>query len=95
MFRKDLVTFLHENPLSVAEIAKAFGISPKEVEDDLQHLRKSLKKSAYHLRVQPAACRKCPFVFSTEKLSKPGKCPRCKGTWIEAPLVEISSSSAG
>jgi predicted Zn-ribbon and HTH transcriptional regulator len=95
MFRKDLVSFLHENPMSVAEIATVFGISPKAVEDDLQHLRKSLKKSAYRLKVHPAACRKCTFVFSPEKLSKPGKCPQCRGTWIEAPLVEISSNTPG
>lgn len=89
MFRKDLVSFLHDNPMSVAEIATVFGISPRDVEDDLLHLRKTLKKSAYRLQVHPAACRKCTFVFSAEKLLKPGKCPRCKSTWIEAPQVEI------
>jgi predicted Zn-ribbon and HTH transcriptional regulator len=90
MFRKDLVSFLRDNPMSVAEIATVFGVSPKDAEHDLQHLMKTLKRSAYRLKVHPAACRKCPFVFSTTKLSKPGKCPRCKGTWIEAPLIEIT-----
>lgn len=89
MFRKDLVSFLRDNPLTIADIATAFAVSPKEVEADLQHLMRTLKKSAYRLKIHPATCRKCGFVFSADKLSKPGKCPRCKGTWIEAPLVEI------
>lgn len=89
MFRKDLVDFLHDNPQSVADIATAFGVSPKDVEHDLQHLLKSLKRSPYRVKLYPATCRKCLFIFSTTKLSKPGKCPRCKGTWIEAPLLEI------
>jgi predicted Zn-ribbon and HTH transcriptional regulator len=92
MFRKDLVAFLHNNPTPVAEIARLFETSPKDAEDDLRHLMKTLKKSAYRLHVYPAVCRKCDFVFSREKLTKPGKCPRCRGTWIEAPLVEITST---
>ena len=83
------MVFLRDNPLTIAEIAAAFEVSPKEVETDLQHLLRTLKKSAYRLKIHPAACRKCAFVFSADKISKPGKCPRCKGTWIEAPLVEI------
>jgi predicted Zn-ribbon and HTH transcriptional regulator len=95
MFRKDLVSFLQDNPMSVAELAKVFGASPRDVADDLQHLMKTLKKSTYRVQVHPAACRKCAFEFSTAKLSKPGKCPRCRGTWIDAPLIEIRSHNTG
>jgi predicted Zn-ribbon and HTH transcriptional regulator len=77
--------------MRVTEIAKLYGIPLKEVADDLQHLMRTVKKSAYRVQVYPAACRKCDFVFSVEKLTKPGKCPRCRGTWIEEPLVEITS----
>jgi predicted Zn-ribbon and HTH transcriptional regulator len=92
MFRKDLVTFLHHNPMTVVDLARIAGVSPKEAKDDLEHLTKSLKRSAYRLKVHPATCRKCDFVFPDDKLTKPGKCPRCRGTWIEAPLVEVVSS---
>jgi hypothetical protein len=92
MFRKDLVTFLQDHPLTVAELARLFGASHKEVEDDLRHLAKSLKQTAYHLDVHPATCRKCAFVFSAQKLTKPSKCPRCRSTWIEEPLVQVSTS---
>lgn len=91
MFRKDLLEFLLHNPLRVADIARLGGVSPKDVEDDLRHLIRSLKKSPFRVKVHPAACRKCDFVFSPEKLTKPGKCPRCRGTWIDDPLVEVIS----
>ncbi len=89
MFRKDLIGFLHHHPMEVKDIARLCGVSPGDAEQDLQHLIKSLKQSPYRLNVHPATCRKCDFRFSATKLTKPGKCPRCKGTWIEAPRVEI------
>jgi len=39
--------------------------------------------------VEPARCRKRGFRFHSEKLHKPGKCPRCKGTWISEPLIAV------
>ena len=89
MFRKDLITLLLDNPLRLSEIARLYAVPVKEVLDDVKHLRKTLKQSAYRLDVTPAECRKCSFVFSTEKLSKPSKCPQCRSTWLEEPVVQI------
>jgi predicted Zn-ribbon and HTH transcriptional regulator len=91
MFRKDLIALLFNNPMRVVDVARQFKASPKDVEQDLRHLMITLKKSDYCLKVYPATCRKCDFLFSSEKLTKPGKCPQCKGTWIEEPLVEVVS----
>jgi predicted Zn-ribbon and HTH transcriptional regulator len=88
MFRKDLITLLHDNPLRLSEIARLYYVPLKEVLDDVKHLRKTLKQSAYRLDNHPI-CRKCGFVFSTEKLSKPSKCPQCRSTWLEEPVVQI------
>jgi predicted Zn-ribbon and HTH transcriptional regulator len=66
-----------------------YDVPLKEVLDDIKHLRKTLKQSAYRLDVTPAECRKCSFVFSTEKLSKPSKCPQCRSTWLDEPVVQI------
>ena len=89
MFRKDLITLLQDNPLSLKDIAVLLEMTPRDVEDDLRHLIKTLKHSEYRLRVIPAQCRKCGFVFDREKLHKPGKCPQCHETWIQEPLLEI------
>ena len=89
MFRKDLIEMLEDNPLSVKEIAQLLGEEPKVIEDDVHHLIKSLKNLPYRVHIKPAKCKKCGFDFSKDKLHKPGKCPMCKGTWIEEPTISI------
>ncbi len=89
MYRKALIDLLLDHPMTLYEIAKPLGLRPKDVEDDLRHLQKTLRHEAYRLVIQPAHCQRCGFVFGTEHLHKPGKCPACKGTWIEEPRFEI------
>ena len=89
MFRKDLIDVLHEQPTSLHELAQRLGIQPKILEDDLHHLIRPLRHMPYHAMIIPAACRKCGFTVQKDKLHKPGKCPRCNGTWITPALISI------
>ena len=89
MYRKDLIGLLHDQPASLNELALQLGVRQKVVEDDLHHLIKSLRHMSHHIKISPATCRKCGFVFQKDKLHKPGKCPRCNGTWISDPLISI------
>jgi hypothetical protein len=41
----------------------------------------------------PARCRSCGFTFDERKLSKPGKCPSCRGTRLYEPQVLIAASA--
>ena len=91
MFRRDLIDWLLDNPTSIAELARELGTRPREVEEDLHHLLRSLKHQPYRAVVTAAQCRKCRFTFPATKLTKPGKCPRCHGTWISDPLVAIEA----
>lgn len=96
MFRKDLIDMLLNRPMAVSEIARAVDEPPSRIVDDLQHLLRSLKHMDYKAVIEPARCRACGFEFSTEKLSKPSKCPECRGTWILEPRIEIQPKrSAG
>ncbi|TNF97991.1 MAG: transcriptional regulator [Gammaproteobacteria bacterium] len=89
MYRKDLIDLLLDNPTSLVEIARFLEMAPRDVEDDLHHLQKSLKHSEYRLLIHPAICRKCGFKFKKDKIHKPGKCPLCHKTWIKEPLLEV------
>ena len=89
MYRKELITLLEDNPMSLADIAHGLDMTVHDLEDDVHHLQKSLRHSEYRLVIHPAVCRKCGFHFKQEKLHKPGKCPRCHETWIQEPLLEI------
>jgi predicted Zn-ribbon and HTH transcriptional regulator len=92
MYRKDLLEILHDRPASLHELALLLKLHPREVEDDLNHLIRSLKNLHCHAIITPATCRKCGFVFHRDKLHKPGKCPRCHGTWISEPLISIEEN---
>lgn len=89
MYRRDLIPLLMAHPRSVTELSHLLDESPKDVEQDLHHFLKSLKRMPYHVVIEPAKCRHCSFVFHHNKLRKPGKCPQCKGTWISEPHISI------
>ena len=95
VFRKDLIELLLMRPMSIQQIARLLEERPRDVEDDLHHLLKSLKKSPYRAVVSPARYRKCDFRFHYDKLHKPGKCPRCHETWISEQLIEIRERAGG
>lgn len=95
MFRKDLIEMLSQGPTSVARLARLLESHPKDIEQDIKHLLKSLKRSAYRVVVSPARCRKCGFTFRTQKLRKPAKCPVCHGSWIEEPTLHVEEKTAG
>lgn len=89
MFRKALIEILSNRPMSIKDLAVLLGEHPKDVEDDLHHLQKSLHNMPYRMLIEPARCNKCEFLFHKDKLHKPGKCPNCHGTWISEPLISI------
>lgn len=89
MYRKDLITILLEHPMTLHELSERLDEPVKDVADDLQHLQKTLRHEPWRLEIRPARCRKCGFVFQHDKMTKPGKCPKCHGTWIQAPEVVI------
>ena len=89
MYRKELISILQNHPTSLHELAQLLEERPKDVEDDLHHLIKSLRNMSYHAVITPATCKKCGFVFHKDKLHKPGKRPRCHDTSINEPLIRI------
>jgi predicted Zn-ribbon and HTH transcriptional regulator len=89
MFRRDLIALLLNRPMSLTQIAREMGESPKEIGDALRHLVRSLRHTEQELRVDPAECRRCGFEFRTDKFSRPSKCPQCRGTWIAEPLFSV------
>jgi transcriptional regulator len=93
MFRRDLVTLLRGRPRSVSQIARELDIPRQDVAFDLAHLLKSLRRSGVRVEVTPARCRKCGFTFPEERLIKPGKCPQCRETWIQEPVVSIKDEA--
>jgi predicted Zn-ribbon and HTH transcriptional regulator len=87
--RQEIISVLEGNTLSAKEISGLVGISEKDVYAHLEHVERSLKKD---LVITPARCKKCGFVFKKrERLTKPGRCPVCKGQSIEEPLFSVKA----
>jgi len=89
MFRRDLIDILKARPVSLRELALLLDERPRDLEDDLEHLFRSLRRGPLRPVITPASCRKCGFPFDAHKLHKPGKCPRCKGPWFSEPLISL------
>lgn len=90
-FRKDLLALLAERPRSVSSLAREFGSTRSDVDEDLRHAIRSARAAGHRVVVEPARCRACGFTFGEEKLSKPGKCPACRGTRLYEAQISLES----
>ena len=90
-FRKDLLALLSVEPRSVSSLARDLGLKRGDIEDDLRHALRSAKAAGHRVVVIPARCRACGFTFDERKLSKPGKCPACRGTRLYEPQIKVET----
>lgn len=74
--------------MSARDLSAAASIPEKEVYDHLDHVQSS--GHDFRLVVEPSVCRSCGFVFGKrDRLTKPGKCPVCRGESISPPLFSL------
>ena len=91
--RKDLLALLSSQPRSVSSLARELGFTRGDVEQDLRHALRSARAAGHQVTVIPARCRSCGFTFDQQRLSKPGKCPACRGTRLYEPQIFIEPSA--
>jgi predicted Zn-ribbon and HTH transcriptional regulator len=87
--RREIAQILSAGPRSVSSLARELGLDRRDAEDDLRHAIRSARAASHHVVVEPARCKRCGFLFDTDKLSKPGKCPECRGTRIFEAQIRI------
>jgi hypothetical protein len=92
VFRKHLIDLLASEPRSVSSVARDMGLRRGDVEDDVRHAIRSARAAGHDVIVVPASCRTCGFTFGDDKLTKPGKCPACRGTRMFEPQIRIERS---
>ena len=78
-----------KQPRTISSIAHELKLTREDVEDHVKHLLKSARADGQTITVEPARCRSCGYVFDATKLTKPSKCPKCKGTRLYEPLIQI------
>jgi transcriptional regulator len=88
--RQRIADLLSMEARSVEGLAAEFRIHPKDVEHDLESLERTLRRDGKRIRIDPARCRRCSFVFADRtRYSTPTKCPKCKASRIEPALLKI------
>lgn len=85
--RQELMYLLAGRHLPVTTLSQEIHLSEKEIYSHLEQMQRT-----GILNISPARCCGCGYIFSKRnRLKKPGKCPRCKGTYIEQPLFSVTS----
>ena len=92
--RERLIKVLLESgePLTVYQLQTlvATDLKPAELYDELEHVKKTLKRMGYRLEMVPAVCKNCGYEFrDRERFKKPSRCPRCKSERIEPPRFYV------
>lgn len=81
---------LREGWLSARQLSSLVGISEKAVPGHLEHLERSATGAGETFEIEPATCSKCDYVFDDrERMTKPSRCPQCKGQRLEPPRFRI------
>jgi transcriptional regulator len=91
VFRRHLIDLLSRELRSVSSLARELGGTRETMEEDLRHAIRTARAQGLDVRVVPARCKACGFEFGEEKLSKPSRCPACKGTRLFEPMLGISA----
>lgn len=94
--RQRIVEILRRDELGFEQLQREVGVQARALEEDLRHIERSLRngrRGPERLRIEPARCLSCGFVFrdrTSRHLHAPGRCPQCRGDRIADPRFSIS-----
>lgn len=88
--RQTIIELLRQQALTAWDLAEILGIKEREVAEHLEHVARSVSCTG-KIRVEPARCKQCGFVFTKRKQFKsPSRCPQCRSQQVERPRFSIS-----
>jgi predicted Zn-ribbon and HTH transcriptional regulator len=87
--RRHLHEILTHEPRSVSSLARELGLTRDSVEDHLRHMLRSAAARGDRIEILPAKCKSCGFEFGPERLTKPSRCPKCRGSRIIEAMIWI------
>jgi len=90
--RQQLIDALMVREMTAMDLSREVGIREKEVHEHLPHIARSVAPQGKSLVVTSPRCLKCGFVFERRKrFTRPGRCPKCRETYIQGPSYAIHS----
>lgn len=91
--RQRIEELLRRDEYGFEELRRLLEVPARVLEDDLRHVERSLRRETHRLRIEPARCRDCGFVFrdrASRHLHAPGRCPQCRSERIADPRFSIA-----
>lgn len=88
--RQQIIELLRDSVMSVREMSQEISLPEKEIYEHLNHIHRSISVHGGKLIVAPYQCADCGYVFlDRKKLTKPGRCPKCKKSHIQPAMYHI------
>jgi predicted Zn-ribbon and HTH transcriptional regulator len=89
--RQRIIDLITGTRLSSHQLAQMLGIPERQVEEHLAHVVITLARDPLRRFIlEPSVCPDCGFVFRDRtKLTRPSRCPTCRGEGITAPRYGI------
>ncbi len=83
--RQEIINLLASEELTIRDLSQAVSLPEKEIAAHLSHIERSMLSQGKKLLLRPYRCITCNFVFeSRTRMNKPGKCPKCRNSHIQA-----------
>ncbi|MGB5617651.1 MAG: transcriptional regulator [Desulfobacterales bacterium] len=88
--RQEMIALLEADELTAKDLSRNLGIREKEVPAHLVHIERTVESQGKKIVIRPSRCLNCGYLFrNRRRFSRPGRCPRCKATRLEAPVFRI------
>lgn len=89
--RQRIIDLITGTRLSSHQLAQMLGLPERLVEEHLTHVVKTLARDPLRRFIlEPSVCPDCGFIFRDRtKLTRPCRCPKCRGEGITAPRYGI------
>jgi hypothetical protein len=88
--RQQIIDLLRREAMTALDISQAVRVSEKDVYRHLAHIQKTVAGQRRKLSFTPCTCLACGFTFTDRRrLTKPGRCPRCRESRIDHPVFSI------
>ncbi|MGI9590110.1 MAG: transcriptional regulator [Myxococcota bacterium] len=91
--RQRIQELLAREEHSFETLREELQVTVKQLEDDLRHVERSLRRGPARLRVTEPRCLACGFRFrgrSPKRFATPGRCPDCRSERIIPAHLRIA-----